>query len=255
MQIINFHNHSFSIIFSDQQNQGGKGRTDTLTAKRNDDNNDDADTPLQIGDGQLKDGQEQGRQQGQKHLNDDLQNSSLDTIVDLVVERIKARPVFSTWQYYDRAAPTSTSAVNDSRLPEFAYESKVTKSDLNDSNDIKKALSKVPKAHKPQALKLLSELEKRSSQITFDCKGVIYIDGDAIPQSNFFTFFPLLYKKRIPKTLPGFSDFLVKLQSMGLKELFPLEKQYKSKLKLTNAISKELSSKSSSVSNSWWLLN
>jgi len=170
-----------------------------------------------------------------------------------VSERLQPRPVTSSWKFYEKAEPTSVNILDDSRSPANLYETKVTKSDLNDVFDIKKALSKVPKEHRSNATKLLMEIEKRSPQITYDSKGVIFIDGDSIPQSNFFVFLPLLYRKRMPKTLPGFPDFLTKLNSLGLQKYFVLEKNYRAKLNLKNTLQTELATVPTKP-KAWWLL-
>jgi len=182
-----------------------------------------------------------------------LNKEAIETIANLVTEKLQARPVTSNWQFYERAVPTTANILSDSRLPENNYETEITKSDLNDVFDVKKALLKVPKQHRSDASKLLTEIEKRSPQLTFDSKGTVYIDGDSIPQSNFFIFLPLLYKKRIPKSLSGFPDFVNKLNSMGLQKFFILDKNYKTKIKLENNLAKVLQS-SSDKQKAWWIL-
>jgi len=190
----------------------------------------------------------QGQEAHQVQLNQD----AIETIVGLVTERLQSRPVSSSWKYYERAEPTTISTLDDSRLPQNAYETKVIKSDLNDIFDVKKAILKVPKEYRLNATKLLTEIEKRSPQITFDSKGVIFVDGESIPQSNIYKFLPLLYRKKISKTLPGFSDFLTKLNSLGLKQFFLLDKSYKTKLQLHKKLNEEL--ENNSKPSAWWLL-
>lgn len=129
----------------------------------------------------------------------------------------------------------------------------MTKSDLNDVFDIKKAIFNVPKQYRSNASKLLDEIEKRSPQLTFNSKGTVFIDGESIPQSNFFTFFPLLFKKRVPKILPGFPEFVEKLNSMELQKYFVLDKTYRSKINLQTSTSKAINT-SSSKQKDWWLL-
>jgi len=181
-----------------------------------------------------------------------LSSDAIDTIVKLVTERLQPSPVFSTWKYYDRVQPTTINTKEDIEPAPNNYKTEIRKSDLNDTFDIKKALLKVPKEHRVKASKLIVEIEKRSPQLTFDSKGIVYIDGESIPHSNFFVFLPLLYRKRMPKTLPGFSDFLEKLNSMELKSFFILDKSYQHKRKLQNALSDEV--QSTSKSKDWWLL-
>jgi len=61
-----------------------------------------------------------------------------------------------------------------------------------------------------------------------------------------------LYKKRLSKVPPGFSDFIEKLREMGLNTYFELNKTFKTKRKLTNELTKSL--QSTSDKKSWWLL-
>lgn len=141
------------------------------------------------------------------------------------------------------------SVVKTNNLPPLAYDSEVKKTDLNDKFDAKKLISKVPKQWREKAKHLLEEIDNRSAELTFDCQGNIFIDGESIPHSNILRYFPLLYKKRTPKDLPGFEDFVQKLKTMGLESLFILQMHKKSKIKLDSIISNSMSEKN------WWVLN
>jgi len=136
------------------------------------------------------------------------------------------------------------------QFPSNYYSVKVQKSDFNDVFDLKKALSKVPKIYRVNASKLLNEIESRATELNFDSQGTIFIDGESI-QGNIFTFLPYLYRKRIPKALLGFTEFVNKLDSMGLSNLFTVKLNYGQRAKLTdNALQKELPN----TSKNWWLL-
>lgn len=112
----------------------------------------------------------------------------------------------------------------------------------------------MPKEYQKRGTQLLNEIEKRSPELTFDSKGTIYIDGDALPNSNFFIFFPLLFKKRVPKALSGFPDFVNKLNSMRLNHLFPFTKTYKNKINIDKSLQNELSTAKGNKEKAWWLL-
>ena len=171
-----------------------------------------------------------------------------------MTEKIQPRPVISNWAYYEREEPTVVTKTGVLTQPQNVYGVSISKSDLSDNFDLKKALKKISKEDRTKALQLLGEIEKRSPELTFNSKGVIVIDGESIPLSNFFLFLPLLYKKRIPKSLPGFPDFLAKLNSMGLYHLFSLKKSYKAKVKLENEFNTQLKERVEGPSKSWWLL-
>lgn len=165
-------------------------------------------------------------------------------------ERLQTHSVASNWQFYDRAQPTTATTESVVNVAPNAYSELITKSEPNDIFDLKKSLLKVPKQHRAKAAELLREIEKHSPQIAFDSKGTIFIDGEAIPQSNFFVFFPLLFKKRVPKSVPGLSDFVTKLSSIGLKHLFLFDKDNKSKLYLDQKLEADLKH----PTKNWWRL-
>lgn len=165
-------------------------------------------------------------------------------------QRISPRPASTSWRYYDNAEPTITSVEDSSVLPPNHYSNDIRKTDLNDKFDVKKALMNIPKSERQRATKLLKEIELRSAEMTFDSEGTIYIEGESIEQSNFFKFLPYLYKKRQPKNMPGFADFLLKLQSMGLQNLFVLKSREKSVSILPKTITKQASN-----DDFWWVLN
>ena len=165
---------------------------------------------------------------------------SIDHIVRLVSERISPQMATSQWN-------VPPIIVNANTSPPFNYGSQIRKTELNDKFDRKKLISKIPKHSRQQAIELLNKIDERSSELSFDSEGIIFIDGEAIPQSDIFYFFPLLYKKRIPKGVHGFEEFVAKLQSMGLQNLFHEKKHIKEEVdkNLSNAMSEK----------NWWVLN
>jgi hypothetical protein len=74
----------------------------------------------------------------------------------------------------------------------------------------------VPKGLKKNAQHLLEEFDKRGSELTWNSSGIIFIDQVAIPGSNLFTLFPLLFKLRRSEKLIGLNDLIQKIDEMGL---------------------------------------
>lgn len=175
----------------------------------------------------------------------------IDQIAELVAERLQQRSITSNWPFYETSEPTTSSSVQQHLPAPNNYGIQVNKSDLHDIFDLKKVYSKVPKEHRSNALKLMNEIEKRSSEVSFDTSGTVFIDGDSIPNSNFFVYFPLLYKKRIPKNLPGFQDFVNKLNSMGLREFYTISTNLRQKQKIDKALQHEIDKPKEKA---WWLL-
>lgn len=172
----------------------------------------------------------------------------------MVAERLEPRPATSSWQFYDRAEPTSANLGRLQAKPQNYYSCEIEKTDLSDIWDLKKALSKIPKEQKNQAKKLLQEIEQRSPELTFNSKGVIFVDGESLPNSNFFKFLPLLYKKRVAKNPPSFPDFVEKLNAMGLHQYFVLQKKFVAKTKIDNELQLEIKKQDQSEAKNWWVL-
>jgi hypothetical protein len=131
------------------------------------------------------------------------------------------------------------------------YDHKLIKTDLNDQKDTLKVLTKVPKKHWNNAIRLLESFEERSGEISYDCMGTIYVNEEAIPNSNIFELMPYLFKKQTPK-LPGFLDFINKIDEMNLQHLIvyrPKEVRLVSK-KSTQSVTDN----NSNPSTNWWYL-
>jgi hypothetical protein len=71
----------------------------------------------------------------------------------------------------------------------------------------------------------LKYFNQNGEKITFNSAGTIFIDQVALPSSNIFEIFPILFKrKNLKRRIPGLNDFLEKLQELGLNHLVLLNK-------------------------------
>ena len=148
-------------------------------------------------------------------------------IVKLVTEQITnptnplkdARPVNSTWSNFD-LSPPSTSVINSANtVPPIHFTQTRIKNDDNDSFDESRLLKTIPPRHRYQAQILLHQFNQRGTELTWNSDGIIFVDQTSIPQSNIFVLFPYLFKMKHPKDLPGFEDFVKKIEEMGLGHL------------------------------------
>jgi hypothetical protein len=91
------------------------------------------------------------------------------------------------------------------------------KADENDVFDEKRLLNSVPPKFKTQAKILLNNFDQRGNELTWNSNGVIFIDQVALPQSNIYEIFPLLFRsKKSVKRIPGLLETLNKIEIMGL---------------------------------------
>lgn len=133
---------------------------------------------------------------------------------------VTARPLIDNWQYYESSQPTeSTPPISSTNPPANHFDNQIVQNDMNDKFDQDKLLKLVPKQSKQKAVALLKAIDNQSNQLTWDSSGVIYCNQESIPNSNIYVWFPFLFKKRIPKFLEGFNDFLTQLELMGLTHL------------------------------------
>ena len=86
-------------------------------------------------------------------------------------------------------------------------------------SDEKQLLLLVPKGMKKNAKKLLRAFDERPNELTWSSDGIIYINQVAVPRSNIFTLFPILFKKTRHSNLIGEEDFLQKIKEMYLTYL------------------------------------
>ena len=76
------------------------------------------------------------------------------------------------------------------------------------------------------------------------------IDQTSIPESNIFVLFPHLFKNKNPKNLPGFQDFIEKIDEMGLSHLIRISSKASKAFAKSSNTSTDLPS-----STNWWFLD
>lgn len=99
------------------------------------------------------------------------------------------------------------------------YDVTIRKNNESSVFDDNHLLALIPKSSLSQAKKLLNDISLRSSELTWNSVGTIFIDETAIPNSNIFLAFPFLFKKSKAKSGFGFQELEQKLNEMGLLEL------------------------------------
>lgn len=84
-----------------------------------------------------------------------------------------------------------------------------------------KLVSLVPPTSRPKAAKLLAELKNYTNEFSVDSSGSITLNGQLIPNSNFYEIFPKLYERQEKKRDKGSVLSLVvnELASLGLGHL------------------------------------
>lgn len=93
----------------------------------------------------------------------------------------------------------------------------VHKSDLSDNFDDQNLIQLVSPPFKEKAKKLLDELQKHSSDLTWTSKGTIFIDQTSLPESNIFELFPKLFQTVAqPGKFMYLLDVATKIASIGL---------------------------------------
>ena len=103
----------------------------------------------------------------------------------------------------------------------------------------------IPKGEKKRAKQLLSEFDQRPNELTWNSEGIIFVDQVSIPLSYIYTFFPLLFKKKQPKNMPGYEDFVAKIKQMGL--FFDMQSEKETK-KIT------LQKMNGGALDAWWYI-
>lgn len=139
------------------------------------------------------------------------------------------------WQSSDLLPPIVESQ-NVSKKPDLLFPSNITKDDLNDEFDEHQLLTLVSPKNRKNAVKLLNEFDKRANELTWNSSGVVFIDQDAVPNSNFYILFPLLFKRRLSKSnISGLNEVISKIHIMGLQDfIYSSNKSNKSTPKLEN---------------------
>ena len=163
------------------------------------------------------------------------------------------RPIISNWASFERTEPILTTGSDELVTPSTSYDHTLTKTDLNDKLDERKALSLVPKKHWPNAIRLLDSFEARSDELSYDCQGHIFINQTAIPDSNIFQFMPLLFRKRA-KNPPGFADFVNKIAEMGLDHLIAYRPKQISFVSKKAKIEEQGDFAADATNDNWWYI-
>ena len=114
--------------------------------------------------------------------------------------------------------------------------------------DEKRLISLIPSKNRRQAAQLLQQFDKRGNELTWNSDGIIFVDQISIPNSDIYIFFPYLFKRKHPKNLHGFEDFVQKIDQMGLGHLIVKGNQTK------NPKSSLSSSGEGSSRVNWWYI-
>lgn len=154
------------------------------------------------------------------------------------------------WQPSDDLMPLIAKAEDVKNKAEIPYPSNLMNNDFNDNFDEKQLLQLVPKSKKNTAKYFLDQFDARGNELTWNSSGVVFIDQTAIPQSNFYIIFPLLFKKGNPQNVIGFADVKKKLCDMGLNSYLLSKKKCDAKLP-----TKILDQNNDSEQNTpWWYI-
>ena len=152
-------------------------------------------------------------------LNDSDNSDSEDDIYDVIANRL-AKKLQKTkanqFEPQQTSSPLNIEVSSPNTAPPIPFSNPIKKSDENDKFDEKQLLLLIPKGKKKNAKSLLSEFDKRPNELTWNSDGVVFIDQVAVPRSNIYTIFPMLFKKRVESNLIGLADFLKKLEEMKL---------------------------------------
>lgn len=80
-------------------------------------------------------------------------------------------------------------------------------------------LSKLKQNQRRKALDILKHMKEQPDQLSFDESGTVFIEGNALPQSNVYKLLQDLFCAKSKG--PGFNAFVLKLQQMGLSRYIP----------------------------------
>lgn len=112
-------------------------------------------------------------------------------------------------------------AKNETPIP---YPNPILNDDLNDNFDETQLLALVSKSAKVKAKALLEQFDERGNELTWNSSGTVFIDQVALPQTNFFVIFPLLFKRTKSINVNGFKDVVLKINEMGLSHYISTKK-------------------------------
>lgn len=151
--------------------------------------------------------------------------SSDDVIIGLGDQSLKSLIEHITKKVIDNL--TSTVSVQSEQNPEetnredipiddlqpnlVEAELKYSKNLSSDSFDEETLLKTVRRPYHKKAGQLLKKIKDNPQIITFNSSGSLFLDGEAVPEANFFKLFPLLFRKNLNST---------EIESPGLKNLY-----------------------------------
>jgi hypothetical protein len=101
-------------------------------------------------------------------------------------------------------------------------------------------------------VQLLQQFDKRGNELTWNSDGIIFIDQVSIPNSDIYILFPYLFKRKHPKNLAGFQDFVKKICDMGLGHLIVSGIDRMTKNKSLQSLSTDQSGQG--LSENWWYI-
>lgn len=190
-------------------------------------------------------------------MNENLIEQLAKAVSAKITPAPSTQQITDNWMFYERAQPTTSSEViPENTAPPPHFDNRLCENDLNDAFDENQLLKFVPKRFKGKARELLEIFDERPNEITWDTKGVIFVDQTAIPDSNIFTLFPYLFRRKVPKDVlsKGFSDFLKKVVEMKLGHLVNCNT-----MSILGPLVSKPKIKSESVAKAtttkWWFLN
>jgi hypothetical protein len=115
-------------------------------------------------------------------------------------------------------------------------------------------LSGIPPRFKQHGLQLLSAFNNRGNELTWNSNGTLFINQTAIPKSNVFEIFPILYKVKKPlKAIPGLLECISQINQMGLGE-FIVQKNSKNTVASKFVKPESIKSESSQSLPHWWYI-
>lgn len=157
-------------------------------------------------------------------------------------------PPITTWQTTSLLPPVAE-VESTTKHPDLLFPSLIKKDDLNDEFDEIQLLNLINSKNKSKAKHLLEEFDKRGNELTWNSSGVLFIDQDAVPNTNFFILFPLLFKRFTKNKVPGLSELILKINQMGLGDFISHKNPKKSITKLSEDFNLD---KESNIP--WWYI-
>lgn len=120
-------------------------------------------------------------------------------------------------QNVDLSPPTTSQATENSSSQQnlSTFDVSIKKDEDHSVFDNNQLLSMIPNKSIKSAKQLLFKLLEQPNEITWNGSGMLFINGISIPKSNFFLIFRKLFVQSKSK-LPGFDEFLNKLNELGL---------------------------------------